>query len=88
MEVLVEHLHKVVNCFQVIEIVVRDVYANAEVQTGVSSIHDFEVAKLKLKKVNIYTQVSFISNNRGASIQFEKVQYSSEEKMIFIKKTV
>lgn len=47
MEVLVEDFDKVVDGLQVIQIVVGDIYADAEVQAGVSSINDFEVAKLK-----------------------------------------
>ena len=45
-EVFVEDLDKVVNGFEVEEVVVRDVDADAEVEAGVTSIDDFVVPKL------------------------------------------
>lgn len=46
MEVFVQHLHKVVDRFQVTEIVIIHVNANAEVKTSISSVDDLKVPEL------------------------------------------
>lgn len=46
-EVLVEHLHEVVDGLQVAEIVVVHVHADAEVQPCVAPVHDLEVTELE-----------------------------------------
>ena len=46
-EVLVEHLDEVVYRLQVVQIVVLHVDADAEVQAGVASVDDLEVAELE-----------------------------------------
>ena len=49
MEVFVKDLNKVVNGFQVAQVVVVDIDADAEVQTCVPAVHDLEVAELQWK---------------------------------------
>ena len=46
MEVLVEHLDKVVDGLEVVEVVVADVDTDAEVEPGISAVDDLEVAEL------------------------------------------
>lgn len=46
-EIFVEHFHKVVDRFQVGQVVVCDVDADAEIQPSVTSIDDLEITKLK-----------------------------------------
>ena len=46
MEVLVQHLHKVVDTLEVVEVVVTHVHADAEVEAGVPPVDDLEVAEL------------------------------------------
>jgi len=45
-EVFVENLDEVVNGFEVEEVVIGDVHADAEVETSVSPVDDFEIPKL------------------------------------------
>ena len=46
-EVFIEHFNKVMNCLQVAEIIVIYINADAEVQSCISSVHNFKVAKLE-----------------------------------------
>lgn len=46
-KVFVEHFDEVVNGFQVVQVVVADVNADAEVKAGVTAVDDFEIAELK-----------------------------------------
>merc|ERR1712071_30391 len=50
-EVFVKNLNKVVNGFQVAQVVVVDIDADAEVQTCVPAVHDLEVAELNKVRV-------------------------------------
>jgi len=45
-EIFIENFDKVVNGFEIGEVVVRDVDTNTEVETGVATIHYLEVSKL------------------------------------------
>lgn len=47
MEILVEHFDEIVNRLQVAQVVVVDVDADAEVETRIATVHDFEVAELR-----------------------------------------
>jgi hypothetical protein len=44
-EVFVENFDKVVDGFQVIQVVIHDVDTNAEVETGVSSVDNLEISE-------------------------------------------
>lgn len=46
LEILIQHLYEVVNGFEIEEVVVRDVDADAEVETRVTSVNYLEVPKL------------------------------------------
>ena len=46
MEVLVQHLDKVVYGLEVVQVVVAHVNADAEVEAGVAAVDDLEVAEL------------------------------------------
>ena len=46
-EVLVENLHKVVDCLQIHQVVVGDVDADTEVESGIAAVHDLEVTELQ-----------------------------------------
>lgn len=48
MEILVENFNKIVNSFEITQIVIIHVDTDAEVETSVAAINDFKVAKLKL----------------------------------------
>lgn len=41
------HLHEVVDSLQIGQVVVIDVHADAEVETGVASVDDLEIAELR-----------------------------------------
>ena len=41
------NLNEIMNCFQVVQVVVQNVDANTEIETCVTSVNDFEVAELK-----------------------------------------
>ena len=45
MEVFIEDLDKVVNSFQVEQVVVGHVNANAEIETGIAPIYNLEIPK-------------------------------------------
>ena len=45
-KILVENLDKVVNSFEVVEVIIIDINADAEVETGVSSVDNFKVSEL------------------------------------------
>jgi len=47
MEVFIKDLNKVVDSLQIAEVVVVDIYTDAEVQTSISAVHNFEVAELR-----------------------------------------
>ena len=56
MEILIQHLDKVVNRLQVGQIVIPDIDADAKVQASIASIDDLEAAKLQ-------TQTSLCENS-------------------------
>ena len=45
MEVFVENLDKIVNGFQIKQVVVRHINTNAEVETGIASVDYLEITK-------------------------------------------
>lgn len=45
-EIFVEDFNKVVDCFEVAQVIVVDVDADAEVEAGIATVHNFEVAEL------------------------------------------
>lgn len=47
MEVFVQHFHEIVNGFEITQVVIVDVYTDAEIQASVAAINDFEVAELR-----------------------------------------
>jgi hypothetical protein len=51
MEVLVQYFYKVVDGFQIAEVIVINIHANAEVETSVSPVHDFEIPKLGITRI-------------------------------------
>ena len=65
MEVLVQHLDKVVNGFQVGKIVVPDVDADAKVQSRITSVDDFEAPELKNNVKKAYKQMRDMGGNKG-----------------------
>lgn len=46
-EVLVQDLHKVVDRFQIRQIVVTHVHTDAKIEASIPSIHDFEISELE-----------------------------------------
>lgn len=48
-EVFVENFHKIVNRFKITQVVIVHVHTDAEVETSVATINDFEVAELEEK---------------------------------------
>lgn len=62
MEVFVQHFDEIVDRLQVAQVVVVDVDADAEVETGVPAVHDFEVTEL-LKKVQYNCESKFSIRN-------------------------
>lgn len=50
MEILVQHFDEIVYGLQVAQIIVVHVHADAEIQTRIAAIHNFEVAKLFAEK--------------------------------------
>lgn len=53
-EVFVEHLNEIVDAFQIAQVVIVYIDAYAKIQSRVSSIDDFEVAKLFEKREEPY----------------------------------
>lgn len=49
MEVFVEHLYEIVDGFEVGQIVVADVHADAEIQASIATIHYLEITELNKK---------------------------------------
>lgn len=47
MEVFVEHFDKVVNGFEIAQVVIIHVHTDAEIQASIAAINDFEVAELE-----------------------------------------
>lgn len=47
MEVFIEYFHKVMNGLQIAQVIVVNVYTDAEVETRIASIYNFEIAKLQ-----------------------------------------
>lgn len=46
MEVFVEYFYKVMNGLQIAQVIVVDIHTDAEVETRIASIYNFEIAKL------------------------------------------
>jgi len=46
-EVLVQHFHKIMYCFQITEIIVVNIHADAEIQARIPSVYYLEITKLK-----------------------------------------
>ena len=47
MKVLIEYFNKIVDCFQIAQVVVVDVNTDAEVQASIPAVNDLEVTKLE-----------------------------------------
>lgn len=47
MKIFIQHFHKVMNRFEIAQVVIIDVHTNAEIQTSIASIDDFKVPELK-----------------------------------------
>lgn len=60
MEILVQHLNKVMYGLQIAEIIVVDVHANAKVETRIASIHNFEITELQ-KDTQLVSQQNCIN---------------------------
>jgi len=58
-EIFIENFDKVVNGFEIGEVVVRDVDTNTEVETGVATIHYLEVSKLNEHQNTPYNEISW-----------------------------
>lgn len=52
MEIFIEHLNEIMDCLQIIQIIVGNVNANAEIQSRITSINNFEVSKLEMKTLH------------------------------------
>ena len=46
MKILIKNFHKVVNGLKVVEVVITDIDADAEVETSIASVDNLEVSKL------------------------------------------
>ena len=46
MEVFVQNLDEIMNRLQIKQVVVANIDANAEIQSGISSVNDLEIPKL------------------------------------------
>lgn len=46
MEVFVQDFYKVMNGLQIAQVIVVDIHTDAEVETRIASIYNFEIAKL------------------------------------------
>ena len=46
MKILIKNFHKVVNGLKVVEVVIIDIDADAEVETSIASVDNLEVSKL------------------------------------------
>lgn len=46
-KIFIQHLNKVVDGFKVTQIIIIDIHTNAKIKTSISSVYDFEIAKLK-----------------------------------------
>ena len=53
MEIFIENFYKVVNGFEVCQVVVGDVHTDAEVEAGITTVDYFEVSELCTQ---MYTQ--------------------------------
>lgn len=65
-EVLVENLHEVVNGFEIAQVVIVHVDTDAEVETSIATINNFEIAELKkiaISKLFRRTDVSLPPQN-------------------------
>lgn len=47
MEVFVQDLDEIMDCFQIAQVVIVNVHTNAEIEAGVASVDNFEVAELE-----------------------------------------
>lgn len=50
-EILIEHLNKIMYSLQIAQVIIIYVHAYAEVQTCIPSVHYFKVSKLENKKI-------------------------------------
>lgn len=53
MKELIKHFDKIVDGFEICEIIVPHVNTNTKVEAGISSINNFVIAKLNTKKIGI-----------------------------------
>jgi hypothetical protein len=66
---LVENLDKVMNGFEISEIVIVDIDADAEVKTSVPAINDLEITKLERKNRCHRSHLSIVTDHTSTKLK-------------------
>ena len=54
MEIFIQDFDKIMDCFQISQVIVENIHTNAEIEPSISSVYNLVIAELKIRPTVLY----------------------------------